>query len=305
MRKLAQVALAVIAIVAPRIARADEPTVIAEQAKQMPHDLCVDGAYAYWTDRAGGAVWRVATKGGDSERIADGLTQPRWIVAGGGGVFVSTDDDVVRIDEKTKETVRVAELDERDLPQLAIDRPARALFVAKLGGHVHRVDLPRMKDTELTDDLQGALAIAVGGKDVFLATDDDHAVWRLARDGRLATRIATLSRSSLVLALDARRVYVADGDALVAIPRGGGAAITIVADAGEVDSLELAGGVLYWTDMAAGTVRAAAISDGVVHVLARDRSRPIAIRADAHAIYWIDWTLGGGPMRVVSLARLK
>jgi hypothetical protein len=47
-----------------RVANGEPPQVLARLDHQIPHDLCSDGNAVYWTDRRGGAVWKVATLGG-------------------------------------------------------------------------------------------------------------------------------------------------------------------------------------------------------------------------------------------------
>lgn len=282
----------------PRLARAEGGEVLTRQEEQIPHDLCVDGGVVYWTDRGGGTVWRVPADGGSAEEIVRDLAAPRWIVAAGGAVYVSTDAGVVRIDEKTHATTTVL----ADPAVLAADR--RAVFAASASAVV-RIDLRDGSAHTLTDAVADPIAIAVDGDDVLVASEPAKTIVRVPRKGGPPVVLATLAGAPMVLAIDGATIYTqaSGGDELLAVPRAGGAPRTAIAHTGEIDALIAARGTLFWSSIGDGTVHAASVRARRAHVVAYGESRPIALAAAGDVVYWLDATLGGGWMWIVRAPR--
>lgn len=259
-------------------------TTLATLARSNPFDLVVHGGHVYWTDRLGGTVWRVPTKGGAPEQLAQGLDEPRSLaVEPSGRVIVSTERGVVALGEGSPTQL---------LPERAeaMALGADGLHVSLASGSLVRLGAKGVTKLAKLDD--GALELIVHGENTFAVTVGGS-VWRVS-PGKPAVKLATLPNDGMELAIVGNEllVYPFGGSDLLAVPLAGGAPRTWLANVGEVNGLATDGTRVYWTNMERGEVLASPIGQPSIQRLATGQSRALGLRVDGGALYWFTWYLG-------------
>jgi hypothetical protein len=143
-----------------------------------------------------------------------------------------------------------------------------------------------------------------------LVADHDRVYWT-ARDGGAleirtsqvvggATTVAEVVAGDglpATLALDKGTLFMSTGSAdgggsVVSIPLDGGEPLVIAEALDEPARMAIDGPTVYWTEFAAGVVRAAA--GGAVHTVISGRNHPGEISADAGVVYWREELPDGG-----------
>lgn len=129
------------------------------------------------------------------------------------------------------------------------------------------------------------LALLVGGSDVVAARGRTRraAAKRAAEPVVLADALAG-ARS---LQSDRRNLYLLVNDAVVRLPKSGGAPVELAA-AEEPFDLTLQRGRLYWTEPSTGLLRSVRADGGEATTLIDERKRPRWVTSDAYALYWVE-----------------
>lgn len=226
-----------------------------------PWALTLNGGYVYWTSfgSAGsdGTIERVAVDGGAVETLAVSQSYP-WGIA--------TDGKQVYWTQRLSQSGTVSQA-----PALVPD-PSRATILV-----------------QPTYDSSG---LALRNGTLFWANyDADDGVFARAPTG-LVTELATHQDYPFAITTDSNNVYWSTRTAIMAIPLGGGTAVTLAPAAQRVIDLATDGNYVYWTDYYADTITEVPVGGGQAITLATGQIGAYGIAVDASYVYWTTYTDG-------------
>jgi len=210
------------------------------------------------TDYREGRLMRVATSGGKVEVVASGQVEPGAVTAGDGQVFWFVDGD--------------------GSPGTAAVRR-----VAAGGGKARQLVGGATAPGALALSGEHLLWISAGTDPDRGATSH---VWRVDLDGGAETRLATLDGEPRAIVADGETAFVATSAIIARVPIGGGDPAIIVDGSRQPRALAVDADMLYWTSRETGEVLAVPRQGGAVVTIARNQDEAGGIAADDRAIYW-------------------
>jgi hypothetical protein len=145
---------------------------------------------------------------------------------------------------------------------------------------------PNCHDEIIASDPHGAYSLAVDGDTVFWGNSDSLLQVRDTNGSRLLADESPLAVTSI--AFDEARVYYTVDDKLRAVPRAGGAPITLATGLGYAFALLIDGSSFYLLDRGSGILDGRVLRvdvDGSVHELINYLDIPTGMAMDADALY--------------------
>ena len=256
------------------------PVVLARD-QERPLDVAADADHAYWTTRTGngdsdsitaphatGGVWSVPLAGGKVTALARARAFPNAIAVDATAVYFG----------------------EQGLLRHAGAQLAR---VGKSGGAVTSIH-PGEPGGIAVDGGRVYWSIGGGCESVNGAPmPDDGSMWSSPAAKPAPAQLAARLRCPERIASDADAIYVADNDtgAILAIPKAGGAPVTVASDDPGTRWLAVDATTVYWINQRTRKVKRRAKTGGPVELLA-ERKDPVGIAVDDRYLYISDSDAG-------------
>ncbi|MBW2452919.1 MAG: hypothetical protein JRI68_00315 [Deltaproteobacteria bacterium] len=220
-------------------------------------DLVVEGDDIYWIDATWGRLWTLSMSTGEPSLLAIAQATPRRLAIDGTYLYRIDDDGQVIRTSRSDGFQETLSTGHQDLGGLCLD-DERVYFTDRSAGLVLALPL-------------------FGGPVQYLAVTQDQPATIAVDDTRLYWTTATAVMS---LAIDEPE---ADPEPEV-----------VAAQLSAPNWLTAAGGHVYWSSAAAGTVSRAPKAGGDVDTIATNQSEPGALVVDAVAAYWITYGTASG-----------
>jgi hypothetical protein len=291
--------------VAPPIPPCDGPCLPVRIAKDgLSKGLAADESGVYWTAEELGDVRHAGVDGTGVVSVFDGDKAPR---------LLALDDTFVYWTESNSGIVSAARKDGNRGPRAMLGGQVDVFGIAVSAGevffHVRSTGEVRKSPTDLststllTTQTTGAVfGLAADGQNVYLGvTAGINRVRRAPRATQTTepTDLSTKVLDLLGFAIDAARVYLADGDSGSVLSEkidGSGGLVTHSSGEAMPSSVAVDGTHVYWTNQGNGLIRRVAKAGGTAETLASGQAAPFAIAVNSRAVYWL--TTDGSVMTV-------
>lgn len=279
-----------------------QPVELAKQDGQ-PWEITLDATRVYWNNTYG-EISKVPKQGGTTSVLTTDLVNCGMLAVHGGRVFSASFFG----------GVEVVSTSGGALTGLTV--PANggvALAVDDSGVYWASGPLTPGEKSIVRTDFQGAFTSVLGSLDhepTSVTIDGSHVYWtdftadgtglggvRRAPLGGGDTETLVAGDGILQLAMDDARVYYLFGGtsaaswsdcALLAVPKAGGAPVTLAAPLNGATRLAVDTTHVYWTESYGQVIRKVPKTGGAAVTLATSNGNPQGIAVDGEAVYWVD-----------------
>jgi sugar lactone lactonase YvrE len=252
--------------------------------QQAPGNLAVNATHAYWANRDGANVMRVALAGGMPEVVADAQPHPHAVAIDGQFAYFTTDYDIRRVPLAGGTAQVLAE--ELKPSTIAVDESH--VYWVKAAEGIGRMSLEGAEPITFASD-DGAAELLLDADDVYWTTAS--AVKKQSKSGSVAVVLADTS-ASRGAALSGDYLYWVH-DSVVERVTKDGLKREKVLDTGPLPQGVAADGTTVYFATGYGQVMRAALNEPKPYVVASNQNGPWVVASDASFVYWIEAVSSG------------